>query len=91
MVRQQTVNFLEQKNVKITKRAHNFKDYANSHNIEILYSFNPELQLKNTESVIKNKLTDLLTISESFKFVAILFLEFKKIQSDDTTLYSTFY
>ena len=41
--------------VKITKRAHAFKIYAHSCNFETLKSFNPELQLKNTESTIKNK------------------------------------
>ena len=38
------------KNVKITKRAHAFKGFANSYNVEILNSFKPELQLKDTES-----------------------------------------
>ena len=45
-----------EKNIKITKRAHVFKGYASSYNVEILNSFNPELQLKDTESWIKNKL-----------------------------------
>ena len=36
------------KNVKIRKSAHAIKNYAHSYNIEILNSFNPELQLKNT-------------------------------------------
>ena len=31
------------------------------YNIEILDSFNPELQLKDTESAIKSKLVELLT------------------------------
>ena len=47
--------FLNEKNVKVTKRAHAFKGYASSHNVEILNSVNPELQLKDTESAIKNK------------------------------------
>ena len=54
-------------------------------------SFNPELQLKDTESAIRNKLTDLLSKLKSFKFVATLVLEFKKKKSDDKTLYGTFY
>ena len=54
-------------------------------------SFNPELQLKYTESTIKNKLLDLLTDLNGFKFVATLVLEFKKIKSDDKRLYSIFY
>ena len=37
-----------------------FKDYASTFNTKILIFFNPELQLEDTESVIKNKLIDLL-------------------------------
>ena len=48
------------KKVKITKRAHAFENYAHSYNIEILNYFNSELQLKNTKSVIKNKLKDFI-------------------------------
>ena len=43
------------------KRAHAFKGDA-SYDVEILNSFNPELQLKDTESAVKNKLKKLLTI-----------------------------
>ena len=42
-----------------------------------------ELQLKDTES----KLLDLFSELKGFKFVAPLGLQFKKIQSDDKTLY----
>ena len=38
-----TWKFFEWKNIKITKHA--FKDYASSYNVEILNTFNPELQL----------------------------------------------
>ena len=41
------------KNVKIKEQSHAFKGYASSYNGETLNSFNPELQLKDTESVIK--------------------------------------
>ena len=41
--------------MKIKKTAHAFKVYASSYNVEILNSFNPELQLKDTENAIKNK------------------------------------
>ena len=37
---------MNEKNVEITKRAHAFKGYANSYNVEVLNPFNPELQLK---------------------------------------------
>ena len=33
-------NFLHEKNVKITKLAHAFKDFASSYNVEILTSVN---------------------------------------------------
>ena len=51
--------------------------------LKFLDSFNPKLQLKDTESSIKNKLTDLLAELRGLKFVATLVLEFKKIQSND--------
>ena len=54
-------------------------------------SFNREPELKDTESAVKNKLIDLLTKFKCFKFVTTLTLQFKKIQSDDKTLQSTFY
>ena len=47
---------MNEKNIKIAKRADAFKGYASSYNVEILNSFNPELQLKDTESAIKSKL-----------------------------------
>ena len=71
-------NFLNKKIVKITKRAHDFKWYASSYNVEILNSYNPELKLKDTESGIKNKLTECC-------------LSVKVLKSDDKTLNSTFY
>ena len=42
--------------------------------VEILNSFNPELQLKDTESAIKSKLTEL----RGFRFVTTLVLVCKK-------------
>ena len=69
---------MNKKDVKIIKPAHAFKGYASSYNIEILNSFNPKLQLKDTESVIKSKLADLFTQLKDFKFVVILVLVFKK-------------
>ena len=78
-------NFLKDKNVKITKRAHAFKGYASSYNVEVLNSFNLELELKDTESTIKKKLIDLLTQLKGFKFVTTLVLVFKEIESDDKT------
>ena len=48
--------FLNEKKKKITKREHAFKGYVSTYNVEILNSFNPELQLKEIESTIKSKL-----------------------------------
>ena len=42
---QKCKTFFNEKNVKITKRAHAFKGFAR-YNVEILNSFNPDLQLK---------------------------------------------
>ena len=76
------------KNSKITKQAHALKAYASTCSAEILNSFNSEPQLKDTESTIKNKLMDLFSELKDFKCVTTLVLKFKKIQSDDKTLYS---
>ena len=46
-------------------------------------SFNPELQLKDTESSIKSKLIELLTQLRGFKFVTTLVLIFKNIEIKD--------
>ena len=77
-------------NVKITKQSHAFEGYVILYYAEILSSFNPELQLKDDKSATKNKPIDLLPKLKSFKFVTKVVLEFKKIQSNDRTLYSTF-
>ena len=57
----------------------------------MLKSFNPHLQPKDTKSASRNKSKDLLTKLKGFKFVAILVLEFEKIDSHYETKYSTFY
>ena len=73
------------------KRNHPLKDFGSSYNVEILNSFNLELQLKDAESAIKSKLTHLLTQLKGFKFVATPVLEFKKIEKEDKTKYDIFY
>ena len=50
-------NFLKEKNIKRTKPEHAFKGFASSYNVEIVNSFNPELQLKDTDAAI-SKLID---------------------------------
>ena len=57
----------------------------------MLNSFHPQLKLKDTESAIKNKLKNFLSELRGFKFVTTLVLEFKKIEKDNETKYSTFY
>ena len=47
------------KNAKIVKQAHAFKNYAHTDNVEMLNSFNLELQLKNAEFSIKDKLKNM--------------------------------
>ena len=53
---------LKQKNVKITKRALAFKGCASSDNVKTLNYFDPELQLKDTESGIKSTLKNIVWI-----------------------------
>ena len=53
----------------------------------MLTFLNPELQLRDTESAIKNKLTELLFKLRRFKFVTTVVLEFKKIESEDKIKY----
>ena len=67
------------KNIKITKRAHAFKGYVSYYNVEILNTFNPELQLKNNEFVIKNELKKLLTELRGYKFATTSVLVSKKV------------
>ena len=62
---------------KIATRSHAYKDYASSYNLDIFNSFNPELQLKYTESAVRNKLIDLLSEGRVFKFVATLVIRKK--------------
>ena len=54
------------KKAKITKQSYAYKGCANTYNFEMFNSFNPELQVKDTESVIRNK------EPKDFKFVTIL-------------------
>ena len=66
--------------MKTTKRTHCF---ASSYNVEILNSFNLDLQRKDTECAIKNKLKTLLTELRRSKFMTILVLVLKKIESEE--------
>ena len=66
------------KNVNIIKQSHAYRGYASKYNVEALNYFNHELQLKDSESVIKNKSIDLLLQLRGFGFVTTLVLLFKK-------------
>ena len=57
-MKQKKENFLNTKKHKNNETISFFVGYANSYNVEILSSFNPERQLKDTESAIKNKLIE---------------------------------
>ena len=81
---------MNEKNVKITKWAHTFKDYASIYSVKILNSFNPKLQLKDLESAIKRKLIELLSELSGFRFITTLVLVFKKIESENKTKYGDF-
>ena len=67
------------KNVKLIKRFHAYKDYGSTNNVDILNSFNLELQFQSTEYAIKNKVKGLLPEPRGFKFVTRLALQFKKL------------
>ena len=62
---------MNEKNVKIKKQAYGFTGFASSYTVEISNFFNPELQLKDTESAIKNKTKKILTELRRLKCVAM--------------------
>ena len=78
IVKQNGENILDEKDAKITKQSHAYKGYANTYSVKMLTFFNPQLQLKDAESAIKNKLMDTLSELRRFKFVAALVLKFNK-------------
>ena len=81
MIQKKRKNFLNEKNVKITKQEHKFNSYTSTYNVEISNPFIPELQHNNIESAIKGKLIELLTQLKGFKSVTTLVLVFKKVKS----------
>ena len=81
---------MDEKNAKLTKQFNAYEGYANTYSIEVLNSFNLQLQLKDTVSAIKNKLIDLLSEMKRFKLVTKLVLEFTYIENDDKTIYNRF-
>ena len=51
---------MKKKKAKIIKRSLSYRGYVSTYNVEFLNYFNPELQLKDVEFAIKNKLIKLL-------------------------------
>ena len=78
-------------NAQITKWSHAYKGYASYYNVEILNSYNPEIQLKDTEYAIENKIIDLFTELKDLKFMTTLALEFKQIENNHKAKYDIFY
>ena len=78
-------------NAQITKWSHAYKGYASSYNVEILNSYNPEIQLKDTEYAIENKIIDLFTELKDLKFMTTLALEFKQIENNHKAKDDIFY
>ena len=81
IVIQKKENFLNEKNIKITKREHALKSFASTHNVEILNCFNLERKLKEIESTIKLK--KMLSKLRGFTFLTTLIWVFKKIESKE--------
>ena len=54
-------------------------------------SFNPKIQLKDTDYAFKSRLIELLFELKGFRFVTKLVLVFKKIESKDKAKYDKFY
>ena len=65
--------------------------FISTYNLEILNSFSPELQHKDTGSVINSKLLNLLAQLRGLRFVTTLVLVFKNIESEDKTKHDNFY
>ena len=88
---QEGENFLNEKNVKITKWEHAFKGCASTYNVGILNSFNLEMQLKDTWSTIKSNLIKLLSQLKGFTLVTTFVLVFQKTGSEHKSKYNNFY
>ena len=62
--------------------------YVHRYSIKILNLFDPEVQLINTKTMIKNKLKELLSELKKFEVQTILVLEYKK-RNDGNTFHSS--
>ena len=68
-----------------------FQGFPSTYNMDIFNYFNPKVQFKDTESVIKSQLINFLTHLKSFKLSKTLFSAFKKIETKVKTNNNTFY
>ena len=66
------------KKAKITKQSYACKGYVSTDIAKILNSFNPDLQVEDSESIIKHRRKDLLTGLKWFNFVTTLLSELKR-------------
>ena len=69
---------MNENNVKTSKQSYPYRGYLSTCNAKFLNSFNPELQLKDTQSAVENKIINVLPEFRGFKFVTKLVLVFKK-------------
>ena len=65
-------------------QSNSFDSCIHHYNVEILNIFDPELQLLNTKSMIKNKLKELLAELKKFQVQTILGLDYKKENAQKT-------
>ena len=52
IVKQKSESFLNERNVKVTKRSRAYRGYASTYNVKILNSFNAKLQLKDGLKIV---------------------------------------
>ena len=75
----------------MSKQSYPYRGYLSTYNAKILNSFNPEIQLKDTQSAVENKIINVLPEFRGFKFETTLVLVFKKNKNDNETKYTIFY
>ena len=83
--------FLNEKNEQKKNMLLKAMQVFSTYNVEILNSFNPELQPKDTEFAIRSELIELLSRLKDFEFMKTLVLVIKKIESIDKRKNVNFY
>ena len=82
--------FKQKKIIKNNKTSIFFKGYATTDNVEILNSFNHDLQIKDSDSAVRRRSMVFLTQLKCFKFVITIVLVFQKIESEYKTKHYNF-